>query len=108
MPLSEDEQRQLDQIERDLAQEHEFAVALPPGQRRRVILAAALLAVGMTLMLTGVVTMHTAAVLGAVISVAAMLAIVSALTFVLAVLTLDPASSLWHRSITSASERPPD
>jgi len=42
MPLSEDEQRQLDQIERDLAQEPEFAGALAPGQRRRVILAAAL------------------------------------------------------------------
>jgi len=79
MPLSEDEQRQLDQIERDLAQEHEFAVALPPGQRRRVILAAALLAVGMTLMLTGVVTMHTAALLVAIISISAMLAIIAAL-----------------------------
>ena len=79
MPLSEDEQRQLDQIERDLAQEHEVAGALPPLQRRRVILAAALLAGGMTLMLTGVVTMHTAALLGAIISISAMLAIIAAL-----------------------------
>ena len=79
MPLSEDEQRQLDQIERDLAQEPEFAGALAPGQRRRVILAAVLLAVGMTLMLTGVVTVHTAALLGATISIAAMLAIVATL-----------------------------
>ena len=67
MPLSEDEQRQLDQIERDLALEPEFAGALAPGQRRRVILAAALLAVGMTLLLTGAVTTHTAALLGAII-----------------------------------------
>jgi len=52
---------------------------LAPGQRRRVILAAVLLAVGMTLMLTGVVTMHTAALLGAIISIAAMLAVVAAL-----------------------------
>ena len=78
MPLSEDEQRQLDQIERDLALEPEFAGALAPGQRRRVILAAALLAVGMTLLLTGVVTTHTAA-LGAIICTAAMLAIIAAL-----------------------------
>ena len=78
MPLSEDEQRQLDQIERDLAQEPEFAGALAPGQRRRVILAAALLAVGMTLLLTGAVTTHTAA-LGAIICTAAMLAIIAAL-----------------------------
>ena len=33
----------------------------------------------MTLMLTGVVTMHTAALLGAIISIAAMLAVVAAL-----------------------------
>ena len=79
MPLSEDEQRQLDQIERYLAQEPEFAGALAPGQRRRVLLAAVLLAVGMTLMLIGVVTMHTAALLGAIISIAAMLAIIAAL-----------------------------
>jgi len=38
-----------------------------------------LLAVGMTLMLTGVVTVHTAALLGATISIAAMLAIVATL-----------------------------
>ena len=82
MPLSEDEQRQLDQIERDLAQEPEFAGFLAPGQRRRVILAAVLLGVGMTLLLTGVVTMHTAAILGAVI-VAAMLAIIAALAILL-------------------------
>ena len=79
MPLSEDEQRQLDQIERDLAQEPQFAGFSAPGQRRQVILAAVLLGAGMTLLLTGVVTMHTAAVLGAVISVAAMLAIIAAL-----------------------------
>ena len=79
LPLSEHEQRQLDQIERDLAQDPEFAGFLAPGQRRQVILAAVLLGVGMTLLLTGVVTMHTAAVIGAVISVAAMLAIIAAL-----------------------------
>ena len=38
-----------------------------------------LLGVGMTLLLTGVVTIHTAPVVGAVISVAAMLAIIAAL-----------------------------
>jgi len=79
MPLSEDEQRQLDQIERDLAEEPEFAGFLAPGQRRRVILAAALLGVGMTLLLIGVVTMNTAGVLGAVVGIAAMLAIIAAL-----------------------------
>ena len=79
MPLSEDEQRQLDQIERDLAQEPEFAGALASGQRRRFILAAVLLAVWMTLMLTGVVTRHTAALLGLIISIAPLLAIVAAL-----------------------------
>jgi hypothetical protein len=46
MPLSEDEQRQLDRIERDLVrQDPEFAGHLDRGQRRRVILAAALLGV---------------------------------------------------------------
>jgi hypothetical protein len=79
MPLSEDEERQLDQIERNLEQEPEFAGALAPGQRRRVILAAVLLGVGMTLLLIGVVTLHTAALLGAIISIAAMLAIIAAL-----------------------------
>jgi Protein of unknown function (DUF3040) len=79
MPLSEDEQRQLDQIERDLAHEPEFAGLLAGEQRRRIILAAVLLSVGMIRLLTGVVTTQTAAMIGALIAVAAMLAIIAAL-----------------------------
>ena len=82
MPLSEDEQRQLDQIERDLAQEPEFA-GFWSGQRRRVILAAVLLAVGMTPLLIGVVPMHTASLLGAIICALATLAIIAALAVLL-------------------------
>ena len=79
MPLSEDEQRQLDQIERDLAQEPEFAGFLAPGQRRRVILAAVLLGVGLILLLVGVVATQSAATLGVIISGAGMLAIIATL-----------------------------
>lgn len=79
MPLSEDEQRQLEQIERDLAQEDAaFAGHLNGGQRRRVTVAAVILAVGMILMPVGVVLIPSAAMLGAIISVAGMLAIASA------------------------------
>ena len=80
MPLSEDEQRQLDRIERDLVRQHpEFAGHLDRGQRRRVILAAALLGVGLILLLVGVVATQSAATLGVIISGAGMLAIIATL-----------------------------
>jgi DUF3040 family protein len=76
MPLSEDEQRQLEQIERDLAQEDPaFAGQLDGGRRRRVTVAAVILAVGMILMPVGVGLIP----FGAIIGVAAMLAIIAAL-----------------------------
>ena len=81
MPLSEDEQRQLDRIERDLVRQGpEFAGHLDRGQRRRVILAAALLGVGLILLLlVGVVASQSAATLGVIISGAGMLAIIATL-----------------------------
>ena len=78
MPLSEDEQRQLDRIERDLVrQDPEFAGHLDRRQRRRVILAAALLGVGLILLLVGVVATQSAATLGVIISGAGMLSIIA-------------------------------
>ena len=80
MPLSEDEQRQLEQIERDLAQEDPaFAGQLDGDRRRRVTVAAVILAVGMILMPVGVGLIPSAAMFGAIIGVAAMLAIIAAL-----------------------------
>ena len=80
MPLSEDEQRQLDQMARALAREDpEFAWYLDGGQPRRVMIAAGVLGVGMILLLVRVVTAQSALMIGAIISVAAILAIVAAL-----------------------------
>lgn len=84
MPLSEDEQRQLDQMARALAREDpQFARYLDGGQLRRVIIAAGVLGAGMILLLVGVVTAQSALMIGAIISVAAVLAIVSALALFL-------------------------
>jgi hypothetical protein len=79
MPLSEDEQRQLEQIERDLAQEDPPFAGQLDGGRRRVTVAAVILAVGMILMPVGVGLIPSAAMFGAIIGVAAMLAIIAAL-----------------------------
>lgn len=80
MPLSPNEQRQLDQIERAQAQDDpEFAGSPDGRQLRRVIVTAAVFGVGMILMPVGVALIPSAAMIGAIISVAAMLAIIAAL-----------------------------
>ncbi len=79
MPLSEDEQRQLEQIERDLAQEDPAFAGQLDGGRRRVTVAAVILAVGLILMPVGVGLIPSAAMFGAIFGVAAMLAIIAAL-----------------------------
>ena len=62
-----------------MRQDPEFAGHLDRGQRRRVILAAALLGVGLILLLVGVVATQSAATLGVIISGAGMLAIIATL-----------------------------
>ncbi|MBT8225665.1 MAG: DUF3040 domain-containing protein [Dactylosporangium sp.] len=59
MPLSEHEQRLFEQIERSLAEDPKFASAVRANDprfhaKRRVIVAALLLIIGMTLLMVGV------------------------------------------------------
>jgi uncharacterized membrane-anchored protein len=70
MPLSDDEQRKLDQIERALAEDPGFAdsVSIERIRRRRLILAAAVFTIGVVLLLAGLVTTSAALVAGVILS----------------------------------------
>jgi uncharacterized membrane-anchored protein len=70
MPLSDDEQRKLDQIERALAEDPGFAdsASIERIRRRRLILAAAVFTIGVVLLLAGLVTTSAALVAGVILS----------------------------------------
>ena len=88
MPLSEHEQRLLEQIEQGLyAEDPKFAstvrkVRAHNGRRRRLILAIVGIVVGLGLVLLGLVTKVNSAV-GVVISVAGFVMIVAAVAYLL-------------------------
>lgn len=82
MPLSEEDYHKLDQIERALAREDpRFADRISVGRwrRRRAAGAAAVFALGLILLLIGLITTQYALAMGVILSVAALVGIVAAL-----------------------------
>ena len=76
MPLSEDEQRRLDEIERGLQRDDpKFAAgqSLERHRFRRMLAAGGVVLIGMVLLVVGLVLSNTAPVVGVVISVAGFL-----------------------------------
>lgn len=86
MPLSEDEQRRLDEIERALyADDPKFTVghSIERVRRRRIIVASAVALTGVVLLIVGLVITQTALVVGVIISIVGFLAMVgSAASFI--------------------------
>jgi hypothetical protein len=79
MPLSDDEQRRLDEIERALYHDDpKFAagLSLQRLRRRRIVAAAAAVVIGMVLLVVGLVLTSAALVVGLIISVAGFLSMV--------------------------------
>jgi len=80
VPLSEDEQRRLDEIERALYKDDpKFAAgqSLNRLRWRRLVAAAAVVLIGMVLLVVGLVMTNSALVVGVIVSVAGFLAMVS-------------------------------
>ena len=81
MPLSEDDQRKLDQIEQALAKDDpQFAetVNIDRWRRRRIVLAGASFTIGMVVLLVGLVITQAVLVLGVIISIAGALTMTAA------------------------------
>ena len=80
MPLSDDDQRRLDEIEQSLARDDpEFAARVNVQWRRRRLLGAiTCFAVGAVLLIAGLVTTHAVIVIGVIIAVAGLGAMVAA------------------------------
>jgi len=81
MPLSEDDQRRLDEIERSLTRyDPQFAarVSVQWRRRRRLLSAITGFAVGAVLLIAGLVTTHAVIVIGVIIAVAGLWAMVAA------------------------------
>lgn len=81
MPLSEDDQRKLDQIEQALAKDDpRFAetVNIDRWRRRRIVLAGASFTIGMVVLLVGLVITQAVLVLGVIISIAGALTMTAA------------------------------
>ena len=81
MPLSEDDQRKLDQIEQALAKDDpQFAetVNIDRWRRRRIVLAGASFTIGMVVLLVGLVLTQAVLVLGVIISIAGALTMTAA------------------------------
>ena len=81
MPLSEDDQRRLDEIEQSLSRDDpQFAarVSVQWRRRRRVLGALMCFAVGAVLLIVGLVTTHAVIVIGVIIAVAGLGAMVAA------------------------------
>ena len=84
MPLSEDEQRRLDEIEHALhADDPPFAagVSIERVWRRRTVTAAAVVLIGVLLLVVGLVTTQAALAVGVIISIVGFLAMVGGATF---------------------------
>jgi predicted tellurium resistance membrane protein TerC len=81
MPLSEDDQRRLDEIEQSLTRDDpQFAarVNVQWRRRRRLLGAITCFAVGAVLLIAGLVTTHAVIVIGVIIAVAGLGAMVAA------------------------------
>ncbi len=81
MPLSEDDQRKLDQIEQALAKDDSrFAetVNIDRRRRRRIVLAGASFTIGMVVLIVGLVITQAVLVLGVIISIAGALTMTAA------------------------------
>jgi hypothetical protein len=79
MPLSEDEQRRLDEIERALrADDPKFAAghSIERVWRRRMVVAGAVVLVGVMLLVVGLVTTQASLAAGLIISIVGFLAMV--------------------------------
>jgi hypothetical protein len=79
MPLSEDEQRRLDEIERALRREDpKFAAghSIERIWQRRTVAAGATVLIGMVLLIVGLVTTQAVLVVGVMVSVTGFLAMV--------------------------------
>ena len=73
MPLSEDDQRKLDQIEQALTKDDpQFAetVNIDRWRRRRIVLAGASFTIGMVVLIVGLVITQAVLVLGVITSIA--------------------------------------
>ena len=84
MPLSEDEQRRLDEIERALrADDPKFAAghSIERVWRRRTVAAAAVALIGVVLLVVGLVITQAALLVGVIISIAGFLAMVGGAAF---------------------------
>jgi len=80
VPLSDDEQRRLDEIERALYRDDPAFAAgqsITPLRRRRLIAAAAVVLIGMVLLVVGLVMTSSSAMVGALISVTGFLTMVT-------------------------------
>ena len=81
MPLSEDDQRKLDQIEQALTKDDpRFAetVNIDRWRRRRIVLAGASFTIGMVVLIVGLVITQAVLVLGVIISIAGALTMTAA------------------------------
>ena len=81
MPLSEEDQRKLDQIEQALAKDDpQFAetVNIDRWRRRRIVLAGASFTIGMVVLIVGLVITQAVLVLGVIISIAGALTMTAA------------------------------
>jgi hypothetical protein len=79
VPLSEDEQRRLDEIERALYRDDPTFAAgqsLERLRRRRMVAAGAVVLIGMVLLVVGLVVTNAALVVGVIISVTGFLSMV--------------------------------
>jgi len=79
MPLSEDDQRRLDEIEHALQRDDpKFAAghSLERFRRRRLVAAGAFVLIGMVLLVVGLAVTQAAPLLGVIISVAGFLTMV--------------------------------
>ena len=86
MPLSEDEQRRLDEIERALYRDDPtFASGqtLERFRRRRMVAAGAAVLIGMVLLVVGLVLTNAALTVGVIISVAGVLSMVGGTAFII-------------------------
>jgi predicted exporter len=81
MPLSEDDQHKLDQIEQALAKDDPRfaeAVNIDRWRRRRIVVAGAAFTIGIVVLLVGLVSTQAVLVLGVIISIAGALTMTAA------------------------------
>jgi uncharacterized membrane protein HdeD (DUF308 family) len=85
MPLSEDGQRRLDEIERALHHDDpKFAArqTIAPVWLRRTVAAASAVLIGMVLLVVGLITTQAVLVVGVIVSVTGVLTMVGGASFI--------------------------